>query len=414
MHNEPPSSIAKSSKWWKIFDSLSYSDMRILCISTLSNQISQGIQQVILGYMVLMLTDSHIMVGVVYATRSAPNLLVGLVAGSLTDRIDRRILMRITIWSMALTSLSMAALTFAGYLSVWGLIFGTFFLGCFQAFYMTARQVYVYDLVGSSGALNGIAIISFAQRIGQILGALGAGVFIYWKGATLTFLLMGACYIVGAIAINYLKSEGASAPTARESIAENILNYWRALGNNKLMLSLIISTALAETFGFSHQVLLPILAQEVLKVGAIGLGILTAFRFAGGAIGVISIAAIGDLVAKGKLLICVLILFGAGQALMSLSSVFWAALVFVTFTNMMAASSDVLHQSLLQLSVPNEQRGRAMGSWIVGIGCAPFGQLQIGYISGLAGSRISLLINGTVLILGATVMCLSLPRLRRL
>ena len=204
MHNEPPSSIAKSSKWWNIFDSLSYSDMRILCISTLSNQISQGIQQVILGYMVLMLTDSHIMVGVVYATRSAPNLLVGLVAGSLTDRIDRRILMRITIWSMALTSLSMAALTFAGYLSVWGLIFGTFFLGCFQAFYMTARQVYVYDLVGSSGALNGIAIISFAQRLGQILGALGAGVFIYWKGATLTFLLMGACYIVGAIAINYL------------------------------------------------------------------------------------------------------------------------------------------------------------------------------------------------------------------
>ena len=225
---------------------------------------------------------------------------------------------------------------------------------------------------------------------------------------------MGACYIVGAIAINYLKSQGASAPTARESIAENILNYWRAVGNNKLMLSLIISTALAETFGFSHQVLLPILAQDVLKVGAIGLGILTAFRFVGGAIGVISIAAIGDLVAKGKLLICVLILFGAGQALMSLSSVFWAALVFVTFTNMMAASSDVLHQSLLQLSVPNEQRGRAMGSWIVGIGCAPFGQLQIGYVSGLAGSRISLLINGTVLILGATVMCLSLPRLRRL
>ena len=414
MHKQPPSSLARSSRWLKIFESLSYADMKVLCISTFSNQISQGIQQVILGYMVLILTDSHIMVGVVYATRSAPNLLVGLVAGSITDRIDRRILMSIAVWSMALISLLMAALIFAGYLSVWGLIFSTFFLGSFQAFYMTARQVYVYDLVGSSGAVNGIAIISFAQRLGQIFGALGAGVFIYWQGATLTFLLMGICYILGAIAIKYLKHAGDSAPIAREGIVENIFNYWRALRSNKLMLSLIISTALAETFGFSHQVLLPILAQDVLKVGAIGLGILTAFRFVGGAIGVISVAAIGELIGKGKLLICVLILFGVGQALMSLSGTFGVTLVFVTFTNMMAASSDVLHQSLLQLSVPNEQRGRAMGSWIVGIGCAPFGQLQIGYISGLAGSRISLLINGTILILGATIMGLSLPRLRRL
>ena len=92
-------------RWLKVFESLSYPDMRVLSISTLSNQISQGLQQVILGYMVLMLTDSHIMVGLVYATRSAPNLLVGLAAGSVTDRIDRRLLMNVTIWSMAVISL---------------------------------------------------------------------------------------------------------------------------------------------------------------------------------------------------------------------------------------------------------------------------------------------------------------------
>ncbi len=78
------------------------------------------------------------------------------------------------------------------------------------------------------------------------------------------------------------------------------------------------------------------------------------------------------------------------------------------------AASDVLHQSLLQLSVPNQQRGRAMGSWIVVIGSAPLGQLQMGKMSDITGSRVALLINGSALIAVAMVMGLVLPRLRRL
>ena len=400
-------------RWLKVFESLSYRDMRVLSISTLSNQVSQGLQQVILGYMVLLLTDSHVMVGLIYATRSAPNLLVGLVAGSITDRIDRRLLMNITIWSMATVSLLMSGLVFAGHLTVWGLVFTTFMLGCFQAFYMTARQVYVYDLVGSTGAVNGIAIISFAQRLGQIVGALVGGGLLHWAGPTLTFLFMGLCFILAGVTAHYLRRQGDSAPVAREALAENVSNYFKALRTNRLLLILIISTALAETFGFSHQVLLPILARDVLNVGSIGLGVITAFRFVGGAIGILVLAAAGDSIGKGKTLIGVLILFGVGQMFMSLSETIGLAIIFVTLTNMMAASSDVLHQSLLQLSVPNEQRGRAMGSWIVGIGSAPFGQLQIGYISGSVGPQISLLINGGILIISAVIMGGSSAKLRR-
>ena len=414
MSQYPSNSRRFQTRLLNVFESLSYPDMRILSISSLSNQISQGLQQVILGYMVLMLTDSHIMVGMVYATRSAPNLLVGLLAGSVTDRIDRRLLMSITIWSMAIVSLTMAGLVFVGHLTVWGLIVTTFLLGCLQAFYMTARQVYVYDLVGSTGAVNGIAIISFAQRLGQILGALSGGFLLHWAGPALTFGFMGVCFILGGVSAHYLKLQGESAPSTREGLAENISNYFKALQTNRLMLILIISTALAETFGFSHQVLLPILAQDVLHVGSIGLGVLTAFRFVGGAIGVIGVAAVGDYIGKGKILIGLLVLFGFGQVLMSLSGTIWAAIMFVTLTNVMAASSDVLHQSLLQLSVPNEQRGRAMGSWIVGIGSAPLGQLQIGYISGSLGPQISLVINGSILIISAAIMGVASPKLRKL
>ena len=395
----------------------------MLCLSTLSNQLAQGIQQVVLGLLVLQYTESHLMVGVIYAARSAPNLAVGLVAGSITDRIDRRKIMTITVWGMAAISFIVAGLFLTGRLGVWQLLLFTFLLGTLQAFYMTARQVYVFDIVGPDGAINGIALVSLGQRIGQICGALLAGVLmagtgplVHFEGQEpgITFLVMGVSYVLGAYTLYYLRQPGQAAPLEREPMLENILNYFRALRGNRVMLSLMISTAATETFGFSHQVMLPILAQEVLGVGPVGLGFLTAARFAGGAIGVVTLAALGAVQHRGVLLLGVLALFGIGQMLLGQALSLWMALVFVTMTNMMAAASDVLHQSLLQFSVPNQQRGRAMGSWVVGIGSAPWGQLQIAYISDLTGSRLALLINGSALIIVAIAMGVVLPRLRRL
>jgi len=424
----PQPTQPRRTNWVNVFAALEYPDIRVLCLSTLSNQLAQGIQQVVLGLLVLQYTESHLMVGVIYAARSAPNLAVGLIAGSITDRIDRRKIMTLTVWGMAAIAFIVAGLFLTGRLGVWQLLVSTFLLGTLQAFYMTARQVYVYDIVGAAGAINGIALVSLGQRVGQICGALLAGVLMEGPGPWITldwitfegqepgitFLVMGVSYVLGAFTLYYLRDAGQAAPMEREPMLDNILNYFRALRNNRVMLSLMISTAATETFGFSHQVMLPILAQEVLGVGPAGLGLLTAARFAGGAIGVVVLAALGAVQRRGMLLLGVLALFGIGQVLLGQAWNLWMALLFVTMTNMMAAASDVLHQSLLQFSVPNQQRGRAMGSWIVGIGSAPGGQLQIAYISGITGSPLALLINGSALIIAAMVMGLVLPRLRRL
>jgi hypothetical protein len=69
---------------------------------------------------------------------------------------------------------------------------------------------------------------------------------------------------------------------------------------------------------------------------------------------------------------------------------------------------------LLQFSVSNEQRGRAMGAWVVGVGTAPLGHLQIGYMAALAGAQIALAANGLALVVLAAGLAICLPRLRRL
>ncbi len=402
------------SRFRAFVDPFRYSDFRVLWISTISNQLGQGMQQVVLGWLVFDLTGSVGMVGVMFAMRSAPNLVIGFIAGPVTDRVDRRLVMRASVLGMLAVSVLGALYLYVGFLVVWPIMLGTFLLGVSQAFYMTSRQVCAYDIVGSDAAVNGIALISLAQRVGGIFGALLAGALIDWWGAASTFLVMTISYGLGALALFWLRRAGQSAPVERETIWDNVVNYFRALGGNRIMVSLMVTTAAVEMLGFSHQVLLPVLAKEVLSVGASGLGVLTAFRFFGGALGVVVTSFLDQVRRRGVLLLTVIALFGGGEILLSLSTTLWTALVFISLINVMASVTDILHQSLLQLSVPNQQRGRAMGSWIVGIGTAPVGQLQIGYLSGLASPKIALIVNGTLLAVLAVTMGIVMPRLRRL
>src|SRR5436190_8382300 len=94
----------------------------VLWGATLCSQIGAGMQQVLLGWLVLSMTDSSSMVGVLFAVRSLPNVLVGFVAGAITDRLDRRILMRLTVCGMALVSWLIAWRLWMGHLPIWQLL----------------------------------------------------------------------------------------------------------------------------------------------------------------------------------------------------------------------------------------------------------------------------------------------------
>ena len=398
----------------RLVTALRYPDFRVLWLSTVANQLGWGMQQVLLGWLIFDMTGSGGMVGTIFAVRSLPNLVVGMAAGSITDRFDRRLIMRLSCAALMLTPLAIAWLQFAELLTVGPLLLATFFMGSAQAFYMTARQVYVYDIVGANQAINGIALVSLAQWVGGIIGSLITGGLIAWKGPGAAFLVMGLTYFLGILVMFQLKHAGSSAPESREPILENLLNYFRALKNNRTMLTLMISTSGVEILGFSHQVMLPILASEVLGVGSVGLGLLTAFRFLGSALGVFAVAGLERLRRRGILLLGVIVMFGLGQILLGQAPLFWVAVVFVVLINLMASATDILHHTLLQLSVSNAERGRAMGSWIVGIGTAPVGQLEVGYLAEATNARIALLVNGVALVTLALVMGVLMPRLRRL
>ena len=391
-----------------------YPDFRVLWLATVANQVGMGMQQVMLGWLIFDITGSGGMIGVVFAARAAPNLVVGFVAGPVADRVDRRWLLRLTSWLTGAVAALLAALLYTDNLEVWHLVLAAVLMGALLSFYITARQAYVYDVVGGDGAIYGIGLITVAQNVGGIVGALLAGGAIQWFGPGTGFAAMAIVYGVAGFAAYGLRSRGAAAPQFTEPVWQNFVGYLRALKTNRNLGILIGTTALAEIVGFSHQVMLPVLTEEVLNVGAAGLGVLTAFRFVGGGFGVVVVTALWRVPRRGVLLLVFLVGFGLGQVLLSQSTGFVMAVVFVTFINLMATATDITHHMLLQLSVPNEERGRAMGSWIVGLGASPVGHLEIGYVGDATSPRFALLVNGIALASMAVVLGVVVPRLRRM
>ena len=220
--------------------------------------------------------------------------------------------------------------------------------------------------------------------------------------------------MVSGLVMLLVRSAGQAAPLVRESVTANLKGFLREVRQNRVLLQLVLLTGAVEMLGFSHMTVLPGLARDVLDVGAVGLAVMHGIHSAGGILGAIVLAYMGDVRRKGLLFLAVAQVFGVALVLLGMSSTLVLVVVILTAISAMSALTDVLSQTLMQLNVPNELRGRAMGVWVLAIGTSPVGHMQIGALASLVSVGFALSFNGLgLLALAAGLMLLS-ARLRRL
>ena len=394
--------------------SFRYRDFRFLWLSTVVQSVGMGMEFVALGWLVLDLTNSPLLVGVASAARMAPFFFLGLVSGAVADRVDRRVFVRwVTVAGAAIAGLT-ALVLYLGYGHVWPIIVLTTAMGCVWAFNLTLRQAYTYDIVGPEAALNGMSLSALSQRLGGVAGALMAGGIIALAGIDNQYTAIGACYILSAAILLQTREAGQAAARTPQSVLQNLAGYVDIIRTNRVLLTLMILAAITEIFGFTHQSLLPVFARDDLGVGSVGLGIMSAFRQGGGLIGLMLLAGLGDFRHKGLLIFLVAGGFGVGEMAFSLSGGFVWFVAVLLLINACASAVDTLYKTLMQENVPNEQRGRAMGSWVLSIGVAPLGHVGVGALAGAVGAPGALLINGAVLFGVSISTGLGLRRIRRL
>ncbi len=371
-------------------------------------------ENVVLGWLTLELTNSPFMVGVAMSMRMLPLFFVGVPAGALADQVSRHRLLMLTSGGQALTAATLGVFVLLGTVSLAHVLLVTLAAGVLRGIEHAARQSYTHDVVGPAALMNGLAVLGVAMRAGWLLGSLGVGAVIAHFGSGVAYLAVALGFLGGALALLPATAPPRTRSAAASSLWQSALDFLVAVGRDRTLLVLMMLTAGAEILGFAHQALLPSLARDVLHTGPEGLGALNAARAVGGILGLAAASVRGA--ASGARFLAVLVMFGVSLIVLGAAPHlmgFVGVLVVVTAVNAAGALADLLAQSLLQLSVPNDLRGRAGGAWVVAIGLAPLGQLQIGALASLFGVSVALGTSGLALVILAGATGLLFPRVKR-
>ena len=386
-------------------------DFRILMAATFFASITHG-ENVILGWVILELTDSPFMVGLAMGIRHAPAFFLGVTAGTMADLVDRRKLMRSLLVLSALVALTLGLLLASERAQLWHLLVIPAFAGAISMMFNTTQQSFVFDLVGRQYGLNGMSYISLAMRGGAMVGALAVGFALAKSGPGTGYFVIVVTCCVSLTLLGLIRSRGRAAPAGTISMVTGFSEFWKELRNNRTVLALVLIVVLVELFGFTSIVLMPSIARDVWDLGPGGLGILSAFSSGGGIAALALVSLLGNISNQGRSFIVVILLFGVALIVLGVAPSIYIAVIAIVILSGMMALSDLFSQTLIQKFVPNDLRGRAMGAWTSAVGTAPIGNLEIGALASLFGITIASALHGTALITLAVVIFITFRKLR--
>ena len=386
----------------------------LLFLTTITVSLGNFMMMVSSGWLVLELTDSPLSLGLVWATRSAPNLIWGMLAGAVADRFDRKKLQIVALALYSACGFLLGYLVVQGWIQLWHVLLITFVWGSIRAFDGPARQAFIVDIVGREGAMGGISLNAVGMRGIGIIGGAAAGIIIELYGMEWPFFVLAAANILAIGITVYIREIEDRTAAEKQTLWSNLVEGMQIVLKNRVVLALMVMAATCEMFGFSYSVLLPVFARDILGVGAVGLGMFSAVRSVGGLVAGLTLASLGDYKYKGRIMLGLFFSFGVSLILFANSSVYPLSLFFIGIVGITAAGHDAMQHILLQLNVTEEQRGRAMGIWQLSIGFGVLGSVTLGAIAEALGAPLAQSIFGTVMVIIFVILVLTVPKLREL
>ncbi|HEU5050492.1 MAG TPA: MFS transporter [Gemmatimonadales bacterium] len=377
------------------FPSLRHRNFRLFLFGQFLSQIGTWIQTVAHGWLVLTLTGSPFLLGLVTMLGSLPILLFTLYGGVVADRVDKRRFILILQSGMLLEALALGVLTQFGWISVAWVISLAIFFGLLSAFEVPARQAFVMDLVGKEDLMNAIALNSSAFNVSRVIGPAIAGGIIAAAGLAACFYLNGLSFVAVIISLVAMQLGRWTPAAARVDVRAAMREGFDYVFGEPWPRTLVLLTATLSIFGFSFLTMLPVFARDVLGVGAGGYGGLLAAVGIGAAGAAFTMAAVGSRVRQGRVAIGAAGILGLMLVAIALLPWLWPAVVVCALAGGAMAAAGIATNTLLQRLSPDHLRGRVMGFYsFVALGMAPFGSLQAGWVAERFGVRVAFALGG--------------------
>jgi len=360
------------------------------------------LQTVAQGWLVLELSNSAFVVGLVPAIATLPILLFTLYGGVVADRVNKRRVLVILQSLMALEALALAILTSTRIISVpWVLAFA-FVAGVVSAFEVPIRNALVAELVERDALMNAIALNSASFNLARVLGPAAAGGVIAIGGVAACFYLNALSF--GAVVWGLRRMElpphvpPVDPPHPFDAFREGARYVWLEPWPR----TLLFLSGITAMFGFSFLVMLPVFARDTLKTDASGYGVLVASVGIGALVGALGLAAVGARARQRWLALGGAVGFGLALIAAALTRGYWAALALFTATGCLMVLHSISANTTVQQDSPDRLRGRVMGFYsLVVLGLAPFGSLQVGWFAEHFGVRTAYIVGGSMCVLCA-------------
>ncbi|MSQ28593.1 MAG: MFS transporter [Dehalococcoidia bacterium] len=409
---------APPKRGWRleVFSSLRHRDYRYLWIGTVCSSAGMWIQQVTLGWLVYDMTGSSVLLGAVNGIRALPFLFTGPFAGVTADRVDRKKLMLYTQLVLTVTPFIMGVLVLSGQAEVWHVFVFTILTGIGWSFNQPVRQALVGSVVPRQDLPNAIALNSAAFNLTRIVGPAVGGLLILVFTAGGNFIVQGLAYMGVAFMIWRMHVPPNPPVPQGVSVLQSLREGARWVIQEPTVRVLMALAWVPAVFGMPYHSLMPIFAEDVLHVGPVGLGLLLAATGVGAFAGAMGVASANRAENRGRVLLISLACWGAtlvGFSQISKTGSMPLSMLSLVITGLVQQTYMATNQTLLQIRIPNELRGRVMSLYMLNMGLQPLGAFFGGVLAHWIGAPDTVTVMGAMCVVLAGIVARLLPSLRR-
>ena len=374
---------------------LNHRNYRLLYPAQVFSNIGTWAQRVAQDWLVLELTGSAQLLGLVTALQFLPSLLLSLYGGVLADRFKKRNLLVLTNIGGGLASAALGILVVTGLVQIWHVCVLAFAVGVFSALDAPVRTSFSSELVGREDIPSAISLNSANFNAGRLLGPAASGFMIVAFGTGVSFLVNSITYLLLVIALLMLRSDELHIQVQPDSGAKLKAAVAYVLRTREIFL-VMMAVFFATTFGLNFQIFAALMATQEFGKGPAEFGILGSVLAIGSFTGVIISAKLEHLrvpriVMLGTFAFGALLMIGAWMPSYETFALFLPLVGGIALFTLISANSFV------QTTCEPTLRGRVMGIYLlIFMGGTPIGSPLIGFSAEQLGIRPTIMICGTI------------------
>ena len=406
---------AQENRPWseRVKSLLQQRDFRLMWAAGGLDNTGRWMDSVVMGLLVLDLTDSAFQVALLFVFRWTPMLAFALISGMIADRANRwAIMMAARTVAVAATTV-LLVLVVADVVEPWHVFIASFFLGWLFVLEFPSRRSLIYDLVGSERIVSAMSLETINMTLGRFAGPFMAGLLIELTGYSVTFVFLMAVYVVSFVLILVMRGRGPVRAPAPYAFWSTVSRGFKYSVNNSVIRSVLIITLIMNAMAFSVESLFPVVARDHLGVGAGLTGILISAQAIGSLAAATVIASLAVVRFHGRI-------FCLGLSLQLLSLLFFAlspwysvSFLMLMLAGLGAAGYSTMQSTIILISAEPEMRGTALGMLGQCIGVAAVGGLAVGVVADFFSAQAAVAMSvslGLILLVPAVFFS---PLLRR-